>query len=249
MLSSFSTFQSLTNYAGSSASSGPATGKLKISNFVAGNSTTSIVNQYSGLTGQITGSNLIVQSSNLSSIASSAGIVNAVQFNIPPSTSSSNRVMFNGAFTFDSSVAMTISAWVYCPGSNGLSSGDIKVFEGDASERMLLWQQGSAQNNFNFNNTGSFTLNFGVWNHVVCVMTRTGNKQDFYINGVYSTAGSGTIQSGWGLPGSTTSISSLAIGRSLSTLHYSFYGFVTDYRWYPRALTQTEVSAIYAGAV
>ena len=243
MLSSLSTCKSLINYTGGAPP--PLIGALKISTFVAGTTTNSIVNQYTTTTGLLAGSNLIVQNSNLPAIA---GITNTCQFNTPVSSNSSNRVTFNNAFTFDSSVALSISVWVYCPGSNGLSSGDIKVFEGDNSECMLLWQSGSSQNSFNFNNTGSFTLNYATWNYIVCIITRSTRQQNVYINGVLSSSGSGVVSPGWGLPGSTSSISSLSIGRSLTSSHYSFYGFITDYRLYPRALTQSEITAIYNGA-
>ena len=241
MLSSLGNINSINKY--KSSGSGLATiignttnnlnGRVKFANF----STTSTSNIYGYVPTTATVSNLSVQNSILPSISSSAQITNTIVC-----VSSTRGQVKTGTFTFNSANGLTICCWIYP--LTPFSGSDIKVFEGDQSESMLLWQ-GSNSYNFNFNNATNFTLGANAWYHITCVMNRSSASQTVYVNGAFRNSSSGIT----GFPTSGTSISAngISIGCSLSTSHKPYNGYITDYRLYDRQLTATEIYSIYMG--
>jgi hypothetical protein len=205
-------------------------GSVKFANF-----TTTATNLYGNNPVSATVSSTNIQNV-VPSISTSALITNSVFF-----TSTNRWKISTGSFAFDSSNGLTISVWLNP--STPYNGSDIKVFEGDSSERMLLWQ-GSNSYNFAFNNSQPyFLLGLGTWFHLVCVMNRAAGSQSVFVNGVLI----GTANGVDAFPASTSTISQLSIGCSISTGHKPYTGLLTDYRLYPRMLNASEIYSIYKG--
>ena len=87
------------------------------------------------------------------------------------------------------------------------------------------------------------TINTGAWFHVVGVMSGTGtSNMKIYINGVQETGSAATVGSPTEL--SDTLARYVRIGSRVTT-HAYFSGSVDDVRIYNRALSATEVTALY----
>jgi hypothetical protein len=133
-------------------------GTVKFANFT----TSSANNLYGTNLVSATASSTNIQNE-VPSISTSALITNSVFF-----TSTTRWKISTGSFAFDSSNGLTISVWLNP--STPFNGSDIKVFEGDSSEHMLLWQ-GSNSYNFAFNNSQPyFLLGLGAWYLIACVM-------------------------------------------------------------------------------
>lgn len=205
-------------------------GSVKFANF-----TTTATNLYGSNPASATVSSTNIQNE-VPSISTSALIANSVFF-----TSSVKWRVSTGSFAFDSSNGLTISAWLYP--STPYNGSDIKVFEGDNSEKMLLWQASNSYN-FAFNNSQPyFLLGSGIWHHVACVMNRAAGSHLIYVNGVLIGSANGVDA----FPASTSTISKLSIGGSISTGHKGYTGLLTDYRLYPRMLNASEIYSIFKG--
>jgi hypothetical protein len=229
MLNSLGSINNINKYKSSSGQSlapiiGTASnnlnGTVKFANF-----STTATNQYGSNPASATVSSTNIQNV-VPSISSSALITNSVFF-----TSTNRWKIATGSFAFDSSNGLTISVWLNP--STPYNGSDIKVFEGDSSERLLLWQ-GNNSYNFAFNNSQPyFLLGLGTWYHIACVMNRASGSQSVFVNGILIGSASGINA----FPASTNTISQLSIGCSISTSHKPYTGLLTDYRLYPRVLS------------
>jgi hypothetical protein len=155
----------------------------------------------------------------------------------------SNQYMTPSSFVIGTK-GFTYSCWFRSNGSGNLAS--IFEFSNSFTDRfapvisadklfMLLMKGG----NGGYNAVTSFSVNDNVWRHIVFIATGT-SASVIYLNGVLYTLGAGG--SFYPSAGASTNY----IGNNPRGQPF-FNGGIDDFRFFNRALTSTEVSALYAG--
>jgi len=143
--------------------------------------------------------------------------------------------------------AITISGWINVGNGTGTKEPIFESISGHASTNRMLVVTGGANNNRitiqfdiggdnnNWYSSGTITRN--TWIHIV--YTFNGSLERFYINGVFNSQNSksGTIAAG---------IEAMKIGWSESESPDEYFnGLIDDVRIYNRALSATEIQALY----
>jgi type II secretory pathway pseudopilin PulG len=137
---------------------------------------------------------------------------------------------------------ITVVVWAY-PRATGVNMMFLQ-----ASNQYNLWVQSNNKVRFadtlgHYIDTNSGVLTLNQWNHIVGVFVKSSgtpitlSNGNIYINGIPQ----GIFVSGnW----SPTTLSSIAIGRIPSGVNF-FNGFIDEVRVYNRALTDSEIKALY----
>lgn len=156
----------------------------------------------------------------------SDGLVGSTQFISVPS------------FNFVNATGLTISTWLYTIAQP--SGGDCKVFE-LSSEGLMLWS-GKASNNYNIANGTYFSMPLASWNHLVVTITSS-SIINIYVNNVLILTETITTK----YPTGTTINNGGKIGRSISTAHNAYNGYIDDFKIYNKILSLNEVGYLYNG--
>ncbi len=144
----------------------------------------------------------------------------------------------------------TISAWI----NTGANSTEFPVSSRDASAAngiFILYENNGSGIEVGFSNAGNLTrkrsntsLDVGVWHHVVGTHAAGATSMTLYIDGVSTGVSAESAASN---PGNSGVLTFCRDGSSSTPLYFS--GFVDDARVYSRALTGTEVTALYNSGV
>lgn len=131
---------------------------------------------------------------------------------------------------------ISFSFWLYL---NGITSGgDTRIFEAGVHDQYFIQIQNNTLT-LNWCNRGQVvTVLSGVWMHVVCTINSSGVLQMFIDGVLISNA---TDINKW-----VASVGNVYICRSVVGAHHSINGNIDDFKVYSKALTQSEVNAIYA---
>ena len=232
MLSSFSTFQSLDNYA--TTSFAPpftlnSTGGILRYNM--DRSGTSVTDSFASRHGSVTGTALWS-----SSVPSS--FTNLATSSWGP-MSDLNNYISTSSFSI-SSRNVSISCWIFPNG--GASQGDIKWWELDKAEGPHLFQNRNTTN-YGYDYLITWSLANNQWHHIVCIDDYTNLNKMVYINGsLYSTVSFASNTSFF--ISSASTCNGVRVGRGFSA-HQAPQGNITDFRVYNRILSASEVTALY----
>ena len=125
--------------------------------------------------------------------------------------------------------------------------GDCIAWELDKHNGSSLFQnQGLKQFYVKSSAPDSFTLDTN-WNHIVVCYNYTTSTYMLYLNGTLHINNGTGLNNGWISTPSSKTFGKSRIGRSISSTHHSFRGYIGDFRIYNGTLTQSQVSSIYNG--
>lgn len=159
-------------------------------------------------------------------------------------TAASTHYVSTGGITTASTNTMTIAAWIKPNGTQSAYCG--VVFSRGATVNGLQFDKnGSRRIAYTWNDTsatydwaGGPVLTDGAWSHVVCVVNNTTGK--IYVNGALAATNT-TTHSAISNP-----FSAVEIARDSFNGLRRFNGTLDDVRIYNRALTDADVSQLYA---
>jgi hypothetical protein len=127
------------------------------------------------------------------------------------------------------------------------STGDSVIWELDMNGGSTLYQNRSTKAFFvKAGTSNSFTLNTN-WNHIVVCYNYTTSTYMLYLNGTIHIANGTGLNDGWISTPNSNTFGKSRIGRSISSAHHSFNGYIGDFRIYNGTLTQSQVFDIYNG--
>jgi hypothetical protein len=145
--------------------------------------------------------------------------------------------------------SLTLAAWIRTTNSTR-NETVISKYDTSGSEAGYLWRTmasgtmglrlGSDVLSGNREFADTTTINDGLWHHVVAVITM-GQTIQFYVDGVLSSTAQAPTQPGWsGVP--------FEMGSMAFTYYaYPFTGTIDEVKFFKRALSSSDVAAVYAG--
>jgi len=139
----------------------------------------------------------------------------------------------------DAQTTLTLSAWIYPISSGGsdgmgtiiLGSGAYYLSYNDSSNALSCYWYGTAPQGYHTTSAGTVPLN--QWSHIVCAWDGTNIKE--YVNGV--------LKNTVGVTGTGNKPGAIILGAEGVTRQFD--GYIDEARIYTRALSVTEVSAMY----
>ena len=154
--------------------------------------------------------------------------------------------------------ALSMSCWVWASGlpdgafksvigsvANDASSGTAMLLYGVAGTiqiRFAVFDSGATKYRAWVVESPTTAIGVGSWVHIAITQATASSAPAIYVNGVAQTVTAGYTAGG--APSRATN--ALAIGRYGAASSYYFPGRIDDVRIYSRALSSTEVAAIYA---
>jgi hypothetical protein len=136
--------------------------------------------------------------------------------------------------------AMTFSVWIYARSTSNVPA----IVSSGAFPDTQLFVQPLLNNALGFTHDGgasaalSNAIHLNTWQHIVVVRDAS-NQITFYVDGVQS----GTANQAIGKPTEGSTVNSIG-DRYVGGAH-AFNGMITDVRIYNRALTATDIQALY----
>ena len=139
----------------------------------------------------------------------------------------------------DAQTTLTLSAWIYpvsLGGSDGmgtiiLGSGAYYLSFNDSSNAVSCYWYGTSPEGYH--TTGAGTVPLNQWSHIVCAWDGTNIKQ--YVNGI--------LKNTIGVTGAGNKPSVIIFGAEGTTRQFD--GYIDEIRIYNRALSATEILAMY----
>lgn len=175
----------------------------------------------------------------------------AYAFNVGTSYTQNNiKVQYTTALPLTMASGMTIMFWLR-PVSNP-SGADGKFMEFDGDERFYLFFNASTQKyNWCYSTNAEFSLPINTWSHVTItttLQTSTTGTYSIYVNGTLTYS---NINYNTGVIGSVgklitnAQLSQVSIGRSISSAHIRFAGYISDFRIYNAILNAQQILQAY----
>jgi len=131
---------------------------------------------------------------------------------------------------------LSFSLWIY-PTSTA-AGGDIKVFEFNANEGIMLYTSASTTN-YSWMYSPTFTILNNVWTHLILTINSS-NQTSIYVNNVLVVSSSAANK----YP-TNSLIAQGKIGKSITSAHKPFTGSIDDFKIYNKILTVTEIDALF----